>query len=25
MEDWVLFSPQYFARAIGRWTSVLDG
>ena len=23
-EDWVLFSPQYFARAIGRWMGVLS-
>lgn len=24
MEDWVLFSPQYFERAIGRWMGVLS-
>ena len=25
MEDWVLFSPQYFGRAIGAWMGVLNG
>jgi glyoxylase-like metal-dependent hydrolase (beta-lactamase superfamily II) len=25
MEDWTLFSPQYFGRAVGAWMSVLNG
>ena len=25
MEDWTLFSPQYFGRAIGDWMGVLNG
>jgi len=25
MEDWTLFSPQYFGRAIGAWMGVLNG
>ncbi len=25
MADWTLFSPQYFARAIGAWMGVLNG